>query len=258
MAYKKLKYWFDRELALLLAEKINREGVDFNKKRFVQEVEKETSSLELKDRVELICDKLHFELGADYPKGIEVLISILGPENKKETGMFKEFYWIMPIAKYVEKYGLKHFELSMDALAEITKRNTSEYAIRPFLKTYTDKTLLRLEKWSRDKNFHIRRLSSEGVRPRLPWAPKLDVFISHPQKIFPILDNLKDDKIKYVQKSVANCINDILKDNLEIGKELINQWSQNDSSKERKWIIKHALRKLVKAEDKWAISLLTM
>ncbi len=109
--------------------------------------------------------------------------------------------------------------------------------------------------WSKDKNKHVRRLASEGVRPRLPWATKLDQFIENPKPILPILNNLKDDHSKYVQKSVANCINDILKDNSEIGKALIDKWNVKPT-KERKWIIKHALRNLLKANNKWALKVI--
>ena len=184
-----------------------------------------------------------------------MLVGILGPENEEETGMFANYYWIMPIAKYVEKYGIEHFAISINAIAEITKRNTGEYAIRPYLVRYTEDTLAVLKEWSQHENKHIRRLSSEGTRPRLPWAKKLDLFIENPKPIIPVLGNLKDDTSKYVQKSVANCVNDILKDNFEIGQNIIEKWNTNPT-KERKWIIKHALRNLLKVQDKWALNLI--
>ncbi|MFK8102652.1 MAG: DNA alkylation repair protein [Saprospiraceae bacterium] len=253
MAFKKLKFWFDKELAILLADKIMVHQPSFNKKRFAKSVDQKTEGLELKDRVEVICDELYVELGKKYSTGIQVLLQSLGPENEKETGMFSDFYWVMPIAKYVEKYGHSDFELSMQALAEVTKRNTSEYAIRPYLTAHTDKTLKMMKAWSKDKNFHLRRLACEGLRPRLPWASKLDIFIENPKKILPILEELKDDERKYVQKSVANCVNDIFKDNFEVGKALIEKWNGKKISPARKWIIKHALRNLIKKEDVWAM-----
>lgn len=256
MAYKQLKLWFDGELAELLANKLLSQGVSFDKTSFVHTVTKKVGDLELKDRVESIADELKFHLSGDFGSDVKNLVKILGPENEKETGMFKEFYWVMPIAKYIEKYELEHFELSMNAIYEITKRNTGEYTIRPFIERYPDKTLKKMQEWSLDPNKHVRRLASEGVRPRLPWAGKLDVFIKDPSPILPILDNLKDDSSKYVQKSVANCLNDILKDNPEAGRTFIENWAAG-ASKQRKWIIKHALRNLVKKEDPWAILLLS-
>ena len=166
--------------------------------------------------------------------------------------MFVNYYWIMPIAKYVEKYGLDDFNISINAIAEITKRNTGEYAIRPYIEKYEKETLMVMEKWSTDTNKHLRRLASEGGRPRLPWAKKIDTFIINPKPLIPILNNLKDDNSKYVQKSVANCLNDILKDKKTIGMEVIENWNNNDITKQRKWIIKHALRNLLKADDSWA------
>ncbi len=255
MAFKKLKYWFDQELAEMLSNKIINLKPSFPKGKFIGNVLNKIDDLELKDRVELIANEIHNNLDDTFPENIKILIRILGPENNEETGMFTNYYWIMPIAKYVELYGIDHFDASMNAIVEITKRNTGEYAIRPYLVHHTEKTLKVLKDWSQDENKHVRRLSSEGVRPRLPWAKKLDLFIENPNPIIPILDNLKDDTSKYVQKSVANCLNDILKDNLQTGKILIEKWNINPGI-ERKWIIKHAVRNLLKVEDKWALNII--
>ena len=256
MPYKQLKLWFDKKLAESLAAKIQVITPDFRGDLFVKSLSKGLNKLELKDRVELIADELFFHFDKDYLRGLEQILKILGPENEEETGMFKKYYWIMPLAKYVEKYGLEHLRPSLNAIEEITKRNTGEYAIRPFLEQHTSKTIARMGKWSKSRNKHLRRLSSEGIRPRLPWAKKLDLFIENPSPILPILDQLKDDPSKYVQKSVANCINDILKDNPETGKKLIESWNTKENGKARTWIIKHALRNLLKKEDPWAIKMI--
>lgn len=256
MPYKPLKLWFDKDFAELLAAKISEKNSDFESNEFIQKVEKGVPSFELKDRVELIADDLNSFLHGNYVQKIELLLKILGPENEEETGMFKQYYWIMPIAKFVEKYGLNDFDVSMSAIEEITKRNTGEYTIRPFIEKYPAKTMAQMETWSQDVNKHIRRLASEGGRPRLPWATKLQQFIDDPTPLLPILENLKDDESKYVQKSVANCLNDIVKDNLDIAKEVVGNWSV-DPTKQRTWIIKHALRNLRKREDDWALDILS-
>ena len=253
MAYKKLKLWFDKELAQMLADKIKVFHPDLDFKNFIKTVNEQVEALELKDRIEVIADALYIMFGEEYEVSIENLLRILGPENEAETGMFTNFYWIMPIAKVVEKYGLNHFDLSMKAIEEVTKRNTGEYTIRPYLEAKTKKTLAQMKKWAASENRHVRRLASEGIRPRLPWASKLDNFINNPKPLFPILNKLNDDPSKYVQKSVANCINDILKDNYTLGQELINNWNVKSPSKERKWIIKHALRNFIKNGDAWAL-----
>ena len=175
MAYKKLKYWFDIELASQLADKISVAYESFDKETFIAHIEKNLDQLELKNRVEKFADVFFVCFNEDYEHGLSALASILGPENEKETGMFTEYYWIMPIAKFVEKYGLKHYSASMHAIEEITKRNTGQYAIRPFIEKHQDKTLKQMLQWSLNENKHIRRLSCEGLRPRLPWAKKLDI-----------------------------------------------------------------------------------
>jgi len=241
MAYKKLKLWFDADLAKSLAQKTVKVYPSFQSDEFIKNITSKINLLELKDRVEVFADGFHLFLTKDYEKNIIILTKILGKENQEETGMFLNYYWIMPIAKYVEKYGLDNFDVSMNAIKEITKRNTSEYAVRPFLRKYPKQTLAKMLVWSHHKNKHIRRLASEGVRPRLPWATKLQEFIDNPALILPILENLKDDSSKYVQKSVANCINDILKDNFSVGQKLVEKWTQNPTN-QRKWIVKHAIR----------------
>jgi 3-methyladenine DNA glycosylase AlkC len=255
MAYKKLKLWFDEALAQMLADKIKSVQDSFNDRAFIQAVKEGVDDLELKDRVELMADALHEALGGRFVQNAAVLLQILGPKNEEETGMFTNYYWIMPIAKYAEKHGLDDFEQSMELIREVTMRNTSEYAIRPFLEMYPAETLAQMQQWTQHPNKHVRRLASEGVRPRLPWASKLQPFIDDPTPILPILEALKDDPSKYVQKSVANCINDILKDNLSIGQTLIEQWTE-DPTPQRKWIIKHAIRNFRKKEDPWALGII--
>lgn len=252
MAFKQLKLWFDKDLAILLSQKISQVHADFDGKTFAAKVDKGVQTLELKDRVALIADVLNEALPITYKEQANIWMEILGPENQNETGMFTEYYWVMPLAKHVEVYGLGNYATSIKVIEEITKRNTGEYTIRPYLEKYPDKTIKQLLKWSKSKNKHVRRLASEGGRPRLPWAPKLQQFIDDPSPLLPILDQLKDDPSKYVQKSVANCLNDIIKDNEDIVKGVIEDWS-NDAGKERKWIIKHALRNLVKTNVKWAM-----
>jgi len=255
MAYKKLKLWFDEELAKMLADKIQPLHPEFNKRQFIQKVKKGVTPLELKDRVELMADLLQQYISKDFESSWNLLEQILGEENEKETGMFTEGYWIMPIAKFVEKYGLEDFDISMKAMEEITKRNTSEYTIRPFIEKYPIRTMKKMLRWSKNKNKHIRRLASEGCRPKLPWASKLQIFIDDPSPILPILENLKDDKSKYVQKSVANNLNDILKNNYPIAIDILKKWTNQNPTPSRKWIIKHALRNQLKQKNPAALEI---
>jgi len=207
MAYKQLKLWFDSELAKLLAQKLTKVDRSFKKATFIKKISTKVDQLELKDRVEVIADGLQESLSGNYSKQLKQLLKILGPENEEETGMFSNFYWLMPIAKFVEKYGIDHKEESFQAIEEITKRNTGEYTIRPFIEKYPKETMKKMKEWARNKNSHVRRLASEGGRPRLPWASKLDQFIENPKPLLPILNTLKDDKSKYVQKIILTLQN---------------------------------------------------
>ncbi len=253
--FKQLKFYYGKELAELLAEKIKPAYSKFDSKSFIKTVSKEVKDLELKARVEVITDALKEHLPKSYKSAVKILLKILGPENENETGMFKEYYWLMPVALFVEKYGLDDFDTSMNAISEITKRNTGEYAIRPFIRKYPKDTLKIMKKWSKNKNVHIRRLASEGCRPRLPWSQKLDEFINDPTPILPILENLKEDNSLFVKKSVANNINDILKDNYKTGIGVLKKWSKTNNP-DTKWIIKHALRNEIKKENSEAIKLI--
>lgn len=177
MTYKPLKLWFDEDLASLLADKILKIRPDFNREEFIDIVGSRIPKLELNDRVEVLADGLYELLESDFSSSIPTLLGILGPENSEETGMFTNFYWVMPIAKFVEKYGLEHPELSYQAIEEITKRNTGEYAIRPFLVKYPAKTIAKMMNWSTSENLHVRRLASEGDSPRL-LGPKNLIHLS--------------------------------------------------------------------------------
>lgn len=176
-----------------------------------------------------------------YSESLPILVKILGPENKEETGMFKNFYWLTPIGKFIEKYGLNNFDASIKAIGELTKRNTGEYAIRPFADKEPNKIVEICKKWAKSENFHLRRLASEGLRPKLPWAPKIDIWKNNPKPIFEILEILKEDEIKFVKKSVANHLRDWTKVNPKEAEKIIKRWSKS-KNENTKWILKHAQR----------------
>lgn len=232
---------FGEDLAILLSKKIILFYKNFDINGFVLETKKHVEGKSYTQRIEIIADLLKKYLPPKYTEALSILVKILGPENKNETGMFTHFYWIMPIGKFVEKYGITDFSVSIKALEEITKRNTGEYAIRPYARMYPDKTLDVCTKWAKSKNFHLRRLASEGLRPRLPWAPKLDIWNNNPKPIFKILEILKEDEVKFVKKSVANHLRDWLKINPNAASELISHWSTS-SNEHTRWILKYAQR----------------
>jgi 3-methyladenine DNA glycosylase AlkC len=234
--------YFGVPLAELLAKKISLVYPAFNAGAFVQNVKANCKELSLTQRVELIADNLKDQLPTNFAKDIAILHKIMGPENPNETGMFTNYYWLLPVAKFIEKYGLDNYSESITAIGEITKRNTGEYAIRPFIRKYPKETMKQMKAWARSENFHLRRLASEGLRPKLPWAQKLDLFIENPKPVFEILTILKADEIKFVKKSVANHLTDYLKVNPRAAREFLNQLKDTDNE-HTLWIIKHATRK---------------
>ena len=236
-----LALWFDESLAKILLEKILQNYPEFNSKKFENSVKKNCDWKTLTQRVELICDFLYEFLPKDYEKSIEILQKSMWEENPNETWMFKEFYRLMPVWKFIEKYWIDYPETSFQAMEELTKRCTAEWAIRPFIIKYPEKTLKFLKKLAKSDNFHLRRLASEWIRPKLPWAKKLEIFLSNPKPVFEILEILKNDEHKYVMKSVWNNLADYLKLNPEPTLGLLKKW-EKDASKNTLWIIKHAKR----------------
>ncbi len=238
----KLGDYFADNLALLLAKKIEVVYKKFNSRNFVKNVKNKCQGLTLTQRVELIADNLQAYLPAGFEKATVILREIMGPENEKETGMFINFYWLMPVGKFIEKYGLENYQDSVATIEELTKRNTGEYAIRPFIRKYPKQSLKQMKKWAKSKNFHLRRLASEGLRPKLPWAAKLDLFIEKPEPVFEILELLKEEPVKFVQKSVANHLTDYIKVNPKAVIILLNDWKKS-SNANTQWMIKHATGK---------------
>ena len=150
-------------------------------------------------------------------------------------------------------YGLEDWDVSLPALEWFTQYSTSEYAVRPFIQQAPDIMIEQMMKWSFHHNHHVRRLASEGIRPRLPWGIALQQFKVDPAPIIPILTNLKEDESLYVRKSVANNLNDISKDHPDIVLDLAKEWLGKHSYTD--WIIKHACRGLLKKGNKQALSL---
>ncbi len=239
---------FGGNLAELLAEKILAVYPVFNSLDFVQEVENKVAGRTYTQRVAILAELLKKYLLNDYEESLSILLAILGEENPNQTGMFTHYYWMLPIGKFVQEYGAEHFDSSIKAIEEITKRNTGEYAIRPYIRRYPAETLKVMEQWAKSPNFHLRRLASEGLRPKLPWASKLDTFIQNPMPVFRILEMLKEDEIMFVKKSVANHLTDWIKVNREAVMPLIERWKTSEN-KHTQWIVKRATRRETSATE---------
>ena len=234
---------------------------DFDQVGFVSTATDNLDALELKQRSDQITAAMAAFLPADFEHATAILLTSLAPDD--EHG-FKgddasprgiSGWGVMPMTHYVGLYGSEYFELSMTLFKEMTKRSSSEFGIRYLLLEKPQRTLALLKEWTRDPNMHVRRLVSEGTRPRLPWGTRLQVFIADPTPLLPLLEALKDDDEEYVRRSVANNLNDIAKDHPDIVAGIAQAWLKN-ADKNRQRLIKHACRTLVKQGHKGALAAL--
>lgn len=143
----------------------------------------------------------------------------------------------------------------MRAQHALTQLFTAEWSIRAFIEKHPEKTLARLREWTADPSHHVRRLVSEGTRPRLPWAPRLRAFQKDPRPVIELLELLKDDPELYVRRSVANNLNDIGKDHPVLLAQVAKRWLRG-AGEQRRWIVNHALRSAVKRADAGALGAL--
>jgi 3-methyladenine DNA glycosylase AlkC len=254
-----LKQILGREAVRQLACNLHFSWDGFDKTAFEKEACTGLDSLELKQRSAHLADAMRRSLPALYEDALEVLVNSLTPALDRTEGNGLSGLFYMPHIEFIGRYGLDAdgnggrdpFDLSMEAQFELTKRFTCEFSIRPFLAAQEVRTLDVLDVWSRDADPHVRRLCSEGTRPRLPWATKLDSFVEDPSPCIPMLQRLKDDPDLYVRRSVANHVGDIAKDHLELAIDLCEGWldeagGPENATEELKWVVRHAMRNPVK------------
>lgn len=250
-----LKERYGGEIPRTIAAMIAAVHPRFATQRFIADALDGYEALELMDRGRHIAAALRRHLPDDYAHAAAILIESLGQRHTLDVGGGMTSFLFLPHTMFVAAYGLDHFEVSMRAQYELTQRFTAEYSIRPFLERYPEATLERLRLWATDPSQHVRRLVSEGTRPRLPWAPRLRGFQKDPRPVLQLLELLKDDPELYVRRSVANNLNDIGKDHPNILTATARRWLKGAST-ERRWIVRHALRSVVKAGDANALAAL--
>jgi 3-methyladenine DNA glycosylase AlkC len=227
----------------------------FKTTAFVRDVLTGYDALELMPRGKKIAQGLRRHLPEDYERALAILLDSLDQPHGRDSKQSLASCLYLPHTMFVAEFGLAHFEASMRAQHALTQRFTAEFSIRPFLEHHTDATLCQLEKWASDPSPHVRRLVSEGTRPRLPWAPRLRHFQVNPTPVLALLDLLKDDPELYVRRSVANNLNDIGKDHPEVLTATAQAWLKNATA-ERAWIVGHALRSAIKKGDGGALKVL--
>lgn len=242
---KALKHGINKAAMTRLATNIQRVMPAFDSAGFVRDSLRGLRALELKERANHAANVLEDYLPKNFPEAATVIVASAanwdsGDENDPLRGFAS---W--PLFCFVETQGIAHRKISMHTLRDITHLFSAEFAIRPFIAKYPKQAFAELMRWTTHENEQVRRLVSEGIRPRLPWATKVPTLIEDPAPILPLLEKLKDDPALYVRRSVANNLNDIAKDHPDLVLDLCYQWAK-DASPERMWIIERATRTLVK------------
>ena len=232
-----------------LAASIKKAWPAFDPDTFVRSIVPRFPDLGLNERNYLIRDTLKAQLPPDYPRAVSILVKSLEPRQADEN------FAVMSLCAFVAEYGRDHVAVSLAALREMTKRFSAEFAIRPFLDRDPAGVLAELETWALDPDPRVRRLASEGTRPRLPWGMRLQKFVKDPRPVLKILEILKEDAELFVRRSVANNLNDIAKDHGDLVVATLRRWKKSPKP-ETQWLVKHALRTLLKQGHPEALGLL--
>jgi 3-methyladenine DNA glycosylase AlkC len=212
-------------------------------------------ALALMPRGRHLARALQRHLPAHYPEALAILLASASQPHGRDPNLSLGSFLYLPHTLFVAEFGLGHFEASMQAQHALTQRFTAEFSIRPFLLHHPQATLERLRAWTQDPSEHVRRLVSEGTRPRLPWAPRLPAFQRDPAPVLDLLERLKDDPALCVRRSVANNLNDIGKDHPDLLAHTARAWLQQ-ASPERQWVVQHALRFAIKRGEPGALQAL--
>ncbi|NWE29706.1 DNA alkylation repair protein [Pseudomonas gingeri] len=241
-----LKEIFNSERLLHIASEMRAVYPDFDSAGFLSRTHQGLDELSIMQRLARVSESLHAVLPLTYKQSLKVLRQLAPRLNSS--------FVTLCLPHYVASYGAKDFDLSMEALKYFTTFGSAEFAIRHFLLNDFERTLAVMESWALDTNEHVRRLASEGSRPRLPWSFRLARIQADPSLAAGILDRLKTDDSLYVRKSVANHLNDITKEHPDWVLELIEGWSLEDPR--TAWIARHALRSLIKQGNPRALTLM--
>lgn len=251
-----LKAFFDPPLVRALAAELAAAWPAFPAERFVEQATAGLDALELMPRARHIAAAMRACLPADYSEAVRILVASLGAEHDRAEGWGMAPFRYLPHVLFVAEHGLADFDASMEAQHALTRRFTAEFSLRVFVAADPERALGWLRRWAVDPDVHVRRLVSEGTRPRLPWAAHLRLDDHGP--VLDLLELLADDPATYVRRSVANHLNDVWKDDPERALAVCRRWlaAPPGPAGDRADIVKHALRHAVKRGDPAALALL--
>ncbi|MES2589015.1 MAG: DNA alkylation repair protein [Bacteroidota bacterium] len=238
-----LKHVYSKFFFEMLSKQIQAEILDFNEKQFMKEIfSKEWESYELKQRMTHIAKVLRNHLHKDYPSALNQICSIIDRHKREHPNGFNFEFMLFP--EFVQLFGLDDFKNSVLAIEKITQFTSCEFVVRHFIVKFPDEMILQMQNWANHEHHYVRRLASEGMRTRLPWAIGVRVLKENPKHILPILERLITDESDWVRKSVSNSLNDLSKDYpllvIDFTKKWINKTEKIDKA------LKHACRTFLK------------
>nr|WP_321252584.1 hypothetical protein [uncultured Ruegeria sp.] len=247
---------FNAEKTSYLTGLFSASDADFDATAFQARVMQRLPELELKERMAWIAECLQQAVPGELPDVAPVILCALPPplDPDKTDDDFGDFIFA-PLGDWVVSAGLNYPDLALDVLEELTQRFSMEWAIRPFLNAHPDLVIERMQDWCLHSSYHVRRLVSEGTRPRLPWGQAVGLELSDP---VPLLDRLHGDNTRYVTRSVANHLNDITKTDPDLVLDRLQTWQADgrQNAEELSWMTSHALRGLVKSGHARAMKML--
>jgi 3-methyladenine DNA glycosylase AlkC len=233
------KLLINEKVVRAIGERMDQAWPAFPRRRFEQAALEGLDALELKARAMHVADALEATLPDDFPAAADLLeTAVQGPNALSGWALW-------PVGEFIARRGLAQPQRALALLRTLTPRFTAEYAVRPFIVAHPALAFATLQRWTQDPDEHVRRLASEGSRPRLPWGLQLKGLVADPSPTLPIIEALLDDPSEYVRRSVANHLNDIAKDH----PALVADWLDRHlpgASPQRRALLRHASRSLIK------------
>lgn len=244
-----MKNYFNPDTARRLGAQL---GIDAEE--YAEWIAPRIEGLEILDRVTVFAQGLRGRLARDYTEAVNGLLDKLGPELAEGEGYFNHAFHLWPVSRFIELYGVDEPEVSLDAIEALTRAFTGEWAVRPYLERYPELTMARVHQWAGSDSHNVRRLASEGIRPRLPWAKVHRPFVADPSPILPVLDRLYEDPSLFVRKSVANNLNDIGRTHPELAHATAQHWATSGGPHAKR-VVEQGLRGLIKRGHPEALEL---
>lgn len=238
----KHKDWYGKEFAQIYFSELEKAGALFTARVLTKKYVELYKKMEMKERFILLAEILRDNLSRTSSQNYKVFKNFLGKPWPLEEGMMTYAFYLYPLSQLLEMDSIYHNKAGLIFLEQMTQRFTGEFAIRPHLIKDPKGTLEQMKVWSKHKSFHVRRLSSEGLRIRLPWGQGVPWLKTQPQKTLPIFSRLRNDPSLYVRRSVANAMGDLIKVQPDLALKTFNEWLAKKHTKDNLWVIRHGVR----------------